>query len=392
MTRAIALLFALAASPVAAQHAGHGGHAGMQQAEPEKAPASGADPADGKATAKENAASGHSGMDHGTMNHGSMNHDAMNHGSMDHSSMSQGTMDHGTMDHSGMDHGRMNHGAVDQSRMTPQAADNVAPAPGAAGAGGAPSTGTVPTSEAPPPAAAGSGPARAADAIWGADAMRASRQQLKTENGGQRFFWFMADRAEYRARDGRDGYLWDLQGFYGGDIDKFFYKSEGEGSFGERPESAEVQALWSHAIGPWFDLQAGVRQDFAPRDRTYAVIGVQGLAPYRFEVDTALFLSDTGDLTARAEAELDQRITQRLILQPRAEFNLAAQDVPELGIGAGLDRAELGLRLRYEIAREFAPYMGIEQEWRVGRSADFARAEGERPSATNFVAGVRLWF
>lgn len=139
-------------------------------------------------------------------------------------------------------------------------------------------------------------------------------------------------------------------------------------------------------------MQAGVRQDFAPRDRTYAVIGIQGLAPYQFEIDAAAFLSSKGDLTARIEAELDQRITQRLILQPRAEVNLSAQDIPELGIGSGLDTAELGIRLRYEFAREFAPYIGVEQEWRVGQSADYARANGEDPSVTNYVIGLRFWF
>ena len=148
----------------------------------------------------------------------------------------------------------------------------------------------------------------------------------------------------------------------------------------------------SHAIGPWWDLQTGVRHDFTGPDRTYAVIGVQGLAPYLFEVDAAAFLSHKGDVTARIEAELDQRITQRLILQPRAEVNLAAQDVPELGIGSGLDKAEIGLRLRYEISREFAPYIGVEQEWKAGRSADYARAAGEDASVTNFVVGVRFWF
>ena len=204
--------------------------------------------------------------------------------------------------------------------------------------------------------------------------------------------WFQGDRVEYRAREGSDGYLFDVQGYYGGDLDKLWFKSEGEGSFGEDIEDVEVQALYSRAIGPFFDLQAGVRQDFAPMDRTYAVVGVQGLAPYLFEIDAAAFLSDRGDLTARMEVELDQRITQRLILQPRAEVNLAAQDVPELGIGAGLDSAEIGLRLRYEITREFAPYVGIEQEWKVGQSATYARADSEDPSVTNFVLGVRFWF
>jgi copper resistance protein B len=222
--------------------------------------------------------------------------------------------------------------------------------------------------------------------------MRPSRDQLARENGGMSFAWFMADRAEYRAREGGDGYLWDAQGWFGGDIDKLWVKSEGEGGFGEAIEQAEVQALWSHAVAPFFDLQAGVRQDVAGPARTWAVLGVQGLARYRFEVDAAAFLSTKGELTARVEAELDQRITQRLIAQPRIEVNLAAQDIPELGIGAGLDTVELGFRVRYEIRREFAPYIGIEQEWRVGRSADFARAAGGDPSVTNFVAGVRLWF
>ncbi len=250
----------------------------------------------------------------------------------------------------------------------------------------------MPMADAPPPPEAGSGPARAANVIWGADAMRASRAQLAKENGGQTLYWVMADRAEYRVRDGKNGYLWDAQGFYGGDIDKLWIKTEGEGKFGGTIEDAEVQALWSHAIAPFFDFQGGVRQDFAVRDRTYAVGGVQGLLPYVFEIDAAAFFSDKGDLTARFEGEYDQRITQRLILQPRIEVNLAAQDVPELGIGAGIDTIETGLRLRYEITREFGPYIGISQEWKLGRSADYARADGEDPSVTNYVVGVRFWF
>lgn len=277
-------------------------------------------------------------------------------------------MDHSAMDHSTMDHGPMDMAGDDMDGMTAPMAD-----------------------ETPPPEA-GSGPARAADAIWGTDVMLGSRKQLAAENGGMTTLWVMADRVEYRVRDGKNGYLWDGQGYYGGDINKFWLKTEGEGSFGDKIESIEMQALWSHAIAPFFDLQAGVRQDFAQRDRTYAVVGIQGLAPYLFEVDVAAFLSDRGDLTASIEAEYDQRITQRLILQPRAELNLAAQDVPELGIGAGLDTAELGIRLRYEFVREFAPYIGVEQEWKSGQSARYARASGDDPSVTNFVVGIRFWF
>jgi copper resistance protein B len=222
--------------------------------------------------------------------------------------------------------------------------------------------------------------------------MRPSRAELLQMHGDYPLFWFQADRAEVRSRAGSDGYLWDLQSYYGGPTSRFWFKSEGEGNFGGKPVDAEFQALYARAITPFFDVQAGIRQDVAGPDRTYAVLGIQGHAPYRFETNAAMFLSQHGDLTARVEVELDQRITQALILQPRAEINLSAQDVPHLGIGAGLDRVELGVRLRYEIRREFAPYIGVEQSWRVGQSGDFARASGEAASATNYVAGIRFWF
>lgn len=249
-----------------------------------------------------------------------------------------------------------------------------------------------PTMETPPPPEAGSGPPRAADAIWGAEAMAASRRDLRATHGDFPVFWFQADRAEVQARSGADDYLWDVQGYYGGPARRLWFKSEGEGHLGEAPGEAEVQLLYAHAIAPFFDLQAGVRQDFGGRDTAHAVIGVQGTAPYMVELDAALFLSHRGDLTARIEGELDQRITQALIVQPRAELSLSAQDVPELGIGAGLDRLALGVRLRYEIRRELAPYVGIEQNWAFGRSADFARAAGGDPSTAQLVAGVRFWF
>lgn len=297
----------------------------------------------------------------------SMNHDGMNHGEMDHAAMEHGVQQNEPIDDTPMDHGSMDHSAMDHS------ANQSDPRPI-----------FVPNTE--------TGPVSAADAIWGEEAMREARHELYSENGGMQTFWFQGDRAEYRVREGKDGYLWDVQGYYGGDINKFWFKSEGEGSFGEPIESAEVQALYSRAIAPFFDLQAGVRQDLTGPDRTHAVIGVQGLMPYMFEVDAAAFLSTKGDLTARIEAEYDQRITQKLILQPRAEANLSAQDIPELGIGSGLDKVEMGLRLRYEIVREFAPYIGISQEWKFGGSRDFARLAGEDPSVTNYVVGVRFWF
>ena len=350
MRAALLILFPLAGMPqmALAQDHDHSAATGAEEA---------------PAVEQQDPHAGHQAMDHSS------------HGAMPDQTASESALDHSTMDHSQMDHSQTAIGEMDHAAMGHDDADVEVPIP-----------------QGPPPPEAFTGPTYAADAFVGADRMAASRAAVAREVSGLPVFWFQADRAEYRARGGEDGYLWDVQGYYGGDIDKFWFKSEGEGSFGEELEAAELQGLWSHAIGPWWDLQAGVRQDLTGPERTHAVIGVQGLAPYLFEVDAAAFLSTKGDLTARVEAELDQRITQRLILQPRVELNLAAQDIPELGIGAGLDSAELGLRLRYEIIREFAPYVGVEQEWKVGGSADYARLAGEDPSATNYVVGVRFWF
>jgi copper resistance protein B len=252
---------------------------------------------------------------------------------------------------------------------------------------------------APPPQAAFSGPEHAADTVWDPQLMARKRaDKLVAEHGGFTGYMVLADRLEYRAlEDGDgDGYGWDAEGWYGGDYNRLWLKTEGEGEFGEgveAVEAAEVQALYSRSINPWYNLQAGVRYDVRPKpDRAHLVLGIQGLAPYWFEVDAAGFLSHEGDLTARFEAEYDQRITNRLILQPRVELDLAAQDIPELGIGAGLSTIEAGLRLRYEIKREFAPYVGVHYERPLGDTAEFARAEGEDAGGWAVLVGLRSWF
>ena len=233
----------------------------------------------------------------------------------------------------------------------------------------------------------------AADGIFGAAQMANSRAMLRHENGGMPAYSIVFNLAEYRVQKGADAYRWDGEGWFGGDINRFVVKTEGEGSVRGGVESGEVQALYSRAIGPWFNLQAGVRYDFKPGpSRTYATIGFEGVTPYWFEVEGALFLSDKGDVLGRLEGYYDQRITQNLILQPRVELNFAAQDVPANGIGSGLSDAELGLRLRYEIRREFAPYIGVSWERKIGDSARFARAAGERVQATSLVVGIRTWF
>lgn len=299
-------------------------------------------------------------------------HDGMDHSSMEHPGHSGGDEDEHT------DHSTMNHSAGDHSQHGGTTDKSV---PGAA-------------PEDAVPARAFEGPRHAADAIWGGEAMAPSRDNLARENGGMRTGSVLIERLEARiATDGdEDGYVWDAQAFYGDDINRFVLKTEGEGEFGGELEDAEIQALYSRAIGPFFDLQAGVRFDPEPDTRGHLVVGVQGLAPYMFHVDGALFLSDRGDLTARLESEYDQRITQRLIVQPRLEVELSAQDIPERGIGAGIAKIEPSVRLRYEIEREFAPYVGIEYEAALGETADIARAAGEDPDGLKVLIGVRAWF
>lgn len=223
--------------------------------------------------------------------------------------------------------------------------------------------------------------------------MDEARGIFRREHGAIRTHRILIDQLETRIQNGRDGYAWDAQAWYGGAINRLWIKTEGEGEFGEPLERAEVQALWSRALDPWFNLQAGVRYDFRPDpERGYLVLGIEGLAPYWFEVDGALFLSDRGDVSARFEGEYDLRITQRLILQPRLELDFALRDDPAIGVGSGLSSAQAGLRLRYEVVPEFAPYLGVEYERAFGDTADFRRAGGEDVGGWRLVAGVRTWF
>ena len=233
----------------------------------------------------------------------------------------------------------------------------------------------------------------AADAVYGDAAMQMGRHHLKEGHGGKKFSQVMFNIAEAQFRNGRDGFEWDGEGWYGGDINRLWIKSEGEGAFGRSIERAEVQALYSRAVGPYFNLQGGVRYDFKPNpSRAYAVIGFEGLAPSFFEVEGALFLSNKGELMARVEGYYDQRITQRLILQPRAELNFAAQNSRAIGVGAGLSDAEVGLRLRYDIRREFAPYVGVQYRQAFGKTRQYLRDEGEDGGGWSLLTGVRVWF
>lgn len=277
------------------------------------------------------------------------------------------------------------HMAAPAPASTPPSTPTPAPDPHAGHRMSAPTPAALP---APPPPTD-----HAADAIHDPAAMARARAQMRHHHGGGRFSLVQIDLAEWQAGRGGDGYRWAAEGWFGGDIQRLAIKTEGGGAVKGGDAHGEVQALYSRAIDPYWNLQAGVRQDFRPGGgHSYATLGVEGLAPYWFELGGALFLSDKGDLLGRVEAETDQRITRRLILQPRLEAELAARDRPAERTGAGLSRVELGLRLRYEIRREFAPYIGVSHDRAFGQTARYARADGDKAAATRFVMGIRAWF
>ncbi len=212
--------------------------------------------------------------------------------------------------------------------------------------------------------------------------------------GGHPYGMVLIDRMEYGNGDDTDTYLWDVQGWYGGDYNKLAVKTEGESETAESVDDMELQVLYDRLVAPFWTLQAGVRYDVQgdQPDVGYAVAGLQGLAPQWFETDLALFVSEDGDVSIRGELEYDLRLSQRLILQPQVELDASFGDVPELGRASGLNRTEAGLRLRYEIRREFAPYIGVRWDRLHGGTADLARAAGEPRSMTSLVVGLRAWF
>lgn len=212
------------------------------------------------------------------------------------------------------------------------------------------------------------------------------------------YSFFLFDLFEYQAGRNADGLRWDVVGWVGGDYDRLWLKTEGAHQpSGEDSGEADLQILYGRLISPFWDFQAGVRREWLysagpDKTRDFIVIGVQGLAPYWFELEPALFISEDGDISARFTAEFDLLFTQRLILQPRFETEFAFQEVEEFGVGQGINDVELGLRLRYEFRREFAPYLGISWRRDVGETADLTRRDGEDVEDFSLVGGVRMWF
>lgn len=300
-------------------------------------------------------------MDHSKMDHAAMGHDsmpAMDHSAMDHSQMNHAAMGMEqpampAMDHSGMDHSQMNHAAP------------------------------VATSESRTPIPVLTDADRAA-AFPDVHGHKMDDNQINT--------FVLFDQLEYQNADEGSVLAWNASGWVGGDIDRLWWRSEGERTNGVT-EEAEVQAFWGHAISPWWESVLGVRQDFKPGDpQTWAAAGVQGMPLYGLETEATAYLGENGQSSARLEAEYDILLTNRLFLQSRAEANFYGKNDPDRGVGSGLADTSLGLRLRYEIVRQFAPYIGVSWGKSYGNSADYVREEGGDSSEARFVAGVRIWF
>ncbi len=206
------------------------------------------------------------------------------------------------------------------------------------------------------------------------------------------------DNLEYLHINHHDMLHWDAQGWYGGDLNRLWVKTEGDQRLdGAGGEIERFDVSYGRMISPFWDLHAGIGYQGIygsgdSRNRVMAVVGFQGMAPYRFEVDANLRMSDQGDISADLGAEYDLLLTQRLVLQPRLDTALAVQEVKEFGVGKGINFLGLGLRLRYEIRRELAPYIGFTWTRKLGDTADLARADGEDAEDASVVAGLRFWY
>jgi len=202
----------------------------------------------------------------------------------------------------------------------------------------------------------------------------------------------LVDQLELRATDGETPLVWDAEAWVGKDLNKLWLKTDGEYVDGQL-EDMELQALYSRAIATYWDLQVGWRGDLQPTpERNWLALGVKGLAPYFFDIDAAVFVGENGRTAARMQVDYEFMLTQRWILVPEVELNLYGKDDPDTGIGSGFSDIEAGLRLRYEIRREFAPYVGVNWIHLYGDTADYAREEGKDTDEFQFVFGIRSWF
>ena len=293
--------------------------------------------------------------DHATMDHAAMEHAAAGDAAKDQAATA--VPDHATMDHATMDHAAMGHDMDAMPAIAPT--KPITPIPQVTDADRAAAV--------PPPA-----------------------DHPVHDNGIYSYLLF--NRLETWDADPGGGLAWEGQGWIGTDLNRLWLRSEGEQVEG-RLHSADLEALYGHAISPWWDVVAGIRHDFKPGSaQDFLAVGVMGLSPYKFEVSATAYIGQAGQSEARIEVEYESLLTNRLILQPLVEVNVFGKDDARRGIGCGLGTVEAGLRLRYEFTRRFAPYVGLVHERAFGRTADLRRAEGESADDTRLVAGVRIWF
>ena len=323
------------------------------------------------------------GMDHSTMQ--DMNHDNMQPAQDKKKSQTQmQNMDHGHMqgmDHSstqGMDHSStqgMDHDSMSTSTADMTAMDGMGSMQG----------GVAPADARDPNAYSGGYTLDSGPYVLPAG----QRMRLADEH---KFGSLLIDRLEAIQASGSNSAVYDLQAWFGRDYDRAVLKSEGHYESGAFAETS-TELLWAHATSAYWNRELGVRYDGgAGPGRSWLAFGYQGLAPYWFEVDATAYVGEGGRTALGLEAEYETLFTQKLILQTRGETSIYGQDDAARGIGSGLSEVAVGLRLRYEFRREFAPYIGIEWVGKFGGTADLAKAASEPTSETRAVAGVRFWF
>ena len=322
----------------------------------------------------------HAQMDHSQMRHDAMDHRGMEHGDMKHSNMEHGNADtqKPAMDHSKMDHAHDMHAT--QASPTPAVLDHASMDHGAMGHGAH---------------AAMEMPREPIPTLTDAD-RAAAFPVLHTHDmshGQSIHSLVLFNRLEAWDADPGTGQAWEAQAWVGGDIHRLWLRSEGERQRGST-ESANLEVLYGRSVSTWWDVVTGIRHDFSPgSSQTWAALGVQGMAPYKFEVSATAYLGESGQVAAEVEVEYELLLTNRLILQPLVGLSFNSRNDPARHVGAGLGKAEAGLRLRYELSnRRFAPYLGISHERLFGRTADFHRAETGGVRDTRVLAGLRFWF
>lgn len=282
-------------------------------------------------------------------------------------------------DHAGMDHASMpgmNHGPADKAPAAPAPMDHASmPGMNPTAPNNSPPVGSLPSSDGAAP--------RGYDSYGIHPHMMdnaATWHLLFDKFGGS------------RNRDGQNALEWDGRFWYGTATDRLVIKSEGERESGGGSD-AKVEAFWSHAISPFWDLQLGARRDVGTgHKRNWAAVGIEGVLPYNIELETTAYAGPSGRTALAMKAEYDLLLTQRLIFTPELEASAYGRNDPERGIGSGLSKGSLSLRLRYEVTREFAPYVGVSFERKFGRTADYASDAGQSRSQAAVLAGVRFWF